>query len=77
MGFVDKIIQVGFKIASEDPELYEGLEEKPTSMAIELIYNFSINVPTEKIFPILQKYLQQYGTSQNEHERAAATYILG
>ena len=75
--FIDKIIQVGFKIASEDPEMYEGLEVSPPELAIEMVYTYSCNVLNEKIYPILEKYLQIYGTSQNEHERAAATYILG
>ena len=75
--FVDKIIQVGFKVASEDPENYSGLEVKPPELALEMIQIFAFNVPNEKIYPILTKYIQAAGTSQEEHERAAATYVLG
>jgi len=42
-----------------------------------MIYAYAQFVPNEKVFPIVQKYVQQYGTSQNEHERAAAVHILG
>ena len=45
-------------------------------LAQDMILAWSMNVPNEKIWPILTKFLQQFGTSQNEHQRAAATYIL-
>jgi hypothetical protein len=77
MNFVDKILEVGFQIASEDPTMYEGQEETPPNMAICMIYAYACNVPNEKIYPVIEKYLQKFGTSQNEHERAAAVYILG
>jgi hypothetical protein len=34
-------------------------------------------VPNDKIYPIFKNYLQKYGTSKNEFERAAAVSILG
>ena len=34
LNFVDKIIEEGFKIASEDPELYDQNEASPPSMAV-------------------------------------------
>lgn len=77
MAFIDKIFEVAFKIASEDPALYEGQDESPPYFAINLIFTYACCVHTEKVFPIIMKYLQQFATSQNEHERAAATAILG
>ena len=61
--FVDKIIQVGFKVASEDPDLYEGSEVKPNELAVEMIQIYAFHVPNEKIYPILTKYIQAAGTS--------------
>lgn len=49
----------------------------PPDNAIQLLYAYACNVKTEKIYPIFKEYLQKFGTSQNQHERAAATYILG
>ena len=46
-------------------------------MAIEMLYSYACCVNTEKIYPIFKEYLQKFGTSQNQYERAAATYILG
>ena len=77
MAFIDKIFEVGFKIASEDPDLYEGQEDSPPLMALNMLYSYACNVPNEKVFPVIQKYLQTFGTSKNPHERAAATYVLG
>lgn len=77
LAFIDKIFEVGFKIASEDPEIYEGQEDSPPEMAINMLYMYAVHVPNEKVFPIIQKYLQIFGTDKNEHRRAAATYILG
>lgn len=42
-----------------------------------MLYSFASTVPNDKVFPIIKKYLQQYGTSKNEDERAAAVYFLG
>lgn len=77
MAFIDKVIEVGFKIASEDATLYEGQEDSPPVAAINMVFTYASVVHTEKIFPILMKYLQQYAVSKNEYERAAATEILG
>jgi len=77
MNFIDKIFQVGFKIASEDPEMYENQELTPQSMGIAMIYAYACNVPNEKVYPVIEKHLQIYGLSKNEHERAASCYILG
>lgn len=77
MGFIDKIYETGFKIASEDPENFEGVDESPPTMAINMLYQYAVYVPNEKIFPVIQKYVHAFGTSKNEHERAAATYVLG
>jgi len=57
--------------------MYNGMEEAPPNMAISMLYNYAIMAPNEKVYPIFEKYLQKFGTSKNEHERAAATYILG
>jgi len=57
MNFVDKIFDVGFKIASEDPEIYEGQENAPPTMAINMLYQYAVHVPNEKVFPVIQKYL--------------------
>ena len=46
-------------------------------MAIQMLYAYACNVPNEKIYPIFKDFLQKYSVSQNEHERAAAVYILG
>ena len=77
MNFVDKIIEEGFKIASEDPELYDQNEASPPTMAVQMLYSYACTVPNEKVYPIFQKYLQKFGVSQNPNERAAATAILG
>ena len=45
--------------------------------AIQMLHAYACAVPNEKVYPIFKDYLQKYGTSQNEHERAAAVYILG
>lgn len=74
---VDKMVETGFQIAAEDPALYEGSEVKPPDMALDLLYRYAQHVHNDKVWPIFQKYLQAYGTSQNEHQRAAATAILG
>jgi len=63
VGFVDGIFGVGFKILSEDPELYEGQDASPPEMACSMLYSFASTVPNDKVFPIIKKYLQQYGTS--------------
>ena len=54
IGFVNKIIEEGFKIASEDPEIYSGLEEAPPDMAIEMIATWACNMSSEKIWPIIK-----------------------
>ena len=77
MAFIDKIFEVGFQIASEDPEQYDTKEDSPPNMAICMIFAYACNVPNEKVYPVIEKYLQKFGTSKSEHERAAATYILG
>ena len=77
MNFIDKIIEVGFGIASEDPEIYGEKEGTPPEFAINMLYSYACTVPNVKVYPIFEKYLQKFGTSQNEHERAAATRILG
>ena len=77
LGFVDKIVEQGFRITSEDPELYKGQDiDTPPDMAVEMILAWAYNVANEKIWPIIAKYLQKFGTSQDEHERAGATYVL-
>ena len=76
MGFVDKILEQGFKIASEDPEMYQGQEETPPEMAVEMITSWAVNVNVDKMWPIIKKHLQTFGTSKEEHERAAATLVL-
>uniref|UniRef100_A0A7S3FVR3 Importin N-terminal domain-containing protein n=1 Tax=Strombidium rassoulzadegani TaxID=1082188 RepID=A0A7S3FVR3_9SPIT len=75
--FIEKIVEVGFNIASEDPELYDENDERPPDMAVQMLYAYACNVPNEKIYPIFKKHLHKFGTSANEHERAGATYILG
>lgn len=72
MAFVDKVFEVGFKIASEDPEIYGDNDDAPPAMALAMLYSYACTVPNEKVFPIIEKYLQKFGTSKNEHERAAA-----
>lgn len=42
-----------------------------------MMFTYACEVHTEKIFPIIKKYIQQYGTSQNENERAASVTHLG
>ena len=42
-----------------------------------MLYSFASTVPNEKVFPIVKKYLQQYGTSTDENHRAGAVYFLG
>jgi hypothetical protein len=77
MAFIDKVFEVGFQIASEDPELYTGMEDTPPHLAVNMLYTYACIVHTEKVFPIIMKYAQQYATSNNEHQRAAATVIIG
>ena len=77
LNFVDKIIEEGFKIASEDPELYDQNEASPPSMAVQMLYSYACTVPNEKVYPIFKKHLQTFGVSKDQHERAAATTILG
>ena len=55
--FVDKVFEVGFKIASEDPSLYEGQEESPPQFAVSMVFTYCSCVHTEKVFPIAMKYL--------------------
>ena len=76
MGFVDAIIEKGFRIASEDPEMYQGQEETPPEMAVEMITSWACNINNDKIWPIIKKHLQTFGVSKEEHERSAATLIL-
>lgn len=77
MNFIDQIIGACFQIASEDPALYEGQEDSPPNEAVSVIYAFACNAPNAKVYPIIEVYLQKFGTSKNPHERAAATIILG
>ena len=77
LNFIEGIVEKGFQIASEDPELYDENEASPPSMAVQMLYMYAIVVSNEQIYPIFKKFLQKYGTSQNEYERAAATRILG
>ena len=77
LNFVDKVVEVGFGIASEDHSLYDENDASPPEMALHMLYAFACNVPHEKVYPIFQKYLQQFGTDKDEHKRAGATYILG
>lgn len=46
-------------------------------MAVGMLLEWATYIANEKIYPIFKQYLQQFGTSQNEHQRAAATAILG
>lgn len=46
-------------------------------MACQMIFSWASTVPNDKVFPIIKKYIQQFGTSANEDERAAAVYVLG
>ena len=57
MTFIDKIVQMGFSIASEDPELYTGNETSPPDMALGLLLTYASAIPSEKIYPIFKKYL--------------------
>lgn len=42
-----------------------------------MLFAYAQYVANEKIYPIFKKYLQKFGTSKNEHERAASVSILG
>lgn len=42
-----------------------------------MLHAYACYVPNEKVYPVFKDYLQKYSTSQNEHERAAAVYVLG
>lgn len=59
INFVNKIVEDGFKIASEDPQLYEGtsFDDTPPVMAIQMLCAWASSVPTEKIYPIFKIYL--------------------
>ena len=46
-------------------------------MALNMLSIYACCVPNEKIYPIFKTYLQQFGVSKEEHQRAAATHILG
>lgn len=74
---IDKIIATGFQIASESEEDYEGEQETPHTMALYMVFNFASEVPNTIIYPIIMKYVQVFGTSQNELERKAAIKVLG
>lgn len=41
LAVIDKMIEMGFQIASEDPSLYEGNEVKPPDMALDLLYRYA------------------------------------
>ena len=41
LNVIDKMIETGFQIASEDPALYEGNEVKPPDMALDLLYRYA------------------------------------
>jgi HEAT repeat protein len=42
-----------------------------------MLYSYACTVPNEKVYPIFKKHLQTFGVSKDQHERAAATTILG
>ncbi len=42
-----------------------------------MIYNFASEVPNATIYPIIMKYVEQYGNSEKELERKAAIKVLG
>jgi hypothetical protein len=52
LNFVDKVVEVGFGIASEDHSLYDENEASPPEMALHMLYAFACNVPHEKVYPI-------------------------
>lgn len=65
MAFIDKVVEVGFSIASEDPELYDTHDQSPPYMAVTMLYSYACQVPNEKVYPIFEKYLQVYGASED------------
>lgn len=59
LNFVNKIAEDGFKIASEDRNLYEGngYDDTPPDMAITMLFAWSCSVPSDKIYPVFKNYL--------------------
>lgn len=74
---VDKIVYTGFVIASESEEDYEEEQETPHTLSLYMIYNYSCEISKKVIYPTLLKYIQQFGTSQNDLQRKAAIKVLG
>ena len=42
-----------------------------------MIYNFSCEVPNNIVYPIIMKYVEKFGLSQQPLERKAAIKVLG
>lgn len=59
MNFVTKIVEEGFKIASEDPSMHVAGDQEatPPGMAIQMLYAYACYVPNEKVYPIFKDYL--------------------
>ena len=52
MNVIDKLVETGFQIASEDPTLHEGSEVNPPGMALDLLYRYAQHVHNDKVWPI-------------------------
>ena len=42
-----------------------------------MVYSYSCEVPIDTIYPIILRYIEKFGVSQNELERKAAVKVLG
>jgi hypothetical protein len=42
-----------------------------------MIYNYTCEVPIDVIYPIVLKYVQSFGVSENQLHRKAAVKVLG
>jgi hypothetical protein len=74
---IEKIVEVGFKIASESEQDYEDEQETPHTLALYMIYSYSCEVPHNIVYPIIMSNVHKFGTSNSELERKAAVKVMG
>lgn len=75
---IQKIIDAGFKIASESTEEYGDEEESPHSLALYMLYNYACEVPNSLVYPIFKGNVLLFVAHQDDPlVRKAGLKILG
>jgi hypothetical protein len=74
---IDKIVEIGFTIASESEEGYENEQDTPHQLALYMLFSYSSEIPNNVIYPLMMKHVEKFGTSPKELERKAAVKVLG